>query len=80
MDIDKFWNEVEGESLDIEHAKEKKQLQLDQVNNFYLLYLILLNDMANDCSELQVKIARAMTKGTEEGVENIMKNVNKKLV
>ncbi|GBB85368.1 hypothetical protein RclHR1_11910004 [Rhizophagus clarus] len=25
------------------------------------------------------KIARVMTKGTEEGVENIMKNVNKEL-
>jgi len=37
VDIDKFWNEVEGESLDIEHAKEKKRLQLDQVNNLYLL-------------------------------------------
>ncbi|GES90013.1 hypothetical protein RCL_jg23794.t1 [Rhizophagus clarus] len=49
VDIDKFWNEVEVESLDIERAKEKS------------------------------KIARVMTKGTEEGVENIMKNVNKEL-
>ncbi|CAG8445501.1 15019_t:CDS:10 [Funneliformis caledonium] len=56
VDIDRFWNEVERESLDIDHAKEKSQLKLDQV-----------------------KIARAMTKGTEEGVENIMKNVNKEL-
>ena len=37
MDIDKFWNEVEHEALEIEHAKETKQLQLDQVNNLYLL-------------------------------------------
>jgi len=51
---------------------------LDQVN--ILLTLILLNGVANYCSELQVKIARVMAKGTEEGVENIMKNVNKKLV
>ncbi|CAG8578348.1 8630_t:CDS:2 [Funneliformis caledonium] len=43
--------------LDIEHSKEKKRLQLDQV-----------------------KIARFMVNGTEEGVENIMKNVNKGLV
>ncbi|CAG8654295.1 3801_t:CDS:2, partial [Paraglomus occultum] len=57
VDIDKFWNEVEGESLDIEHAKEKKRLQLDQL-----------------------KIARVMTKGTEDGVGNIMKNVNMELV
>ncbi|CAG8521994.1 12803_t:CDS:2 [Acaulospora colombiana] len=56
VDIDKFWNEVEGESLDIEHTKEKKQLQLDQL-----------------------KIARIMTKGTEDGVGNIMKNVNTEL-
>ncbi|CAG8696382.1 11777_t:CDS:2, partial [Ambispora leptoticha] len=57
VDIDKFWNEIEGESLDIEHAKEKKQLQLDQL-----------------------KIARVMTKGIEDGVGNIMKNVNTELV
>ncbi|CAG8639531.1 8830_t:CDS:10 [Ambispora gerdemannii] len=57
VDIDKFWNEVECESLDIEHAKEKKRLQLDQL-----------------------KIARVMTKGTEDGVGNIMKNVNMELV
>ncbi|CAG8734725.1 15219_t:CDS:2 [Cetraspora pellucida] len=57
VDVDKFWNEFEGESLDIEHGKEKKQLQLDQL-----------------------KIARVMTKGTEDGVENIMKNVNTELV
>jgi len=36
--------------------------------------------MANDCSELQLKIARVMTKGTEDGVGNIMKNVNMELV
>ena len=33
--------------------------------------------MANDCSGLQLKIARAMTKGT---VGNIMNNVNTELV
>ncbi|CAG8658213.1 11643_t:CDS:10, partial [Acaulospora morrowiae] len=57
VDIDKFWNEVEDESLDIEQAKEKKHLQLDQL-----------------------KIARVMTKGTEDGIGNIMKNVNTELV
>ena len=36
--------------------------------------------MANDCSELQLKIARVMTKGTEDGIGNIMKNVNMELV
>jgi len=36
--------------------------------------------MTNDCSGLQLKIARAMTKGTEDGVGNIMKNVNTELV
>ncbi|CAB4445538.1 unnamed protein product [Rhizophagus irregularis] len=56
VDIDRFWNEVECESLDIDHAKEKSQLKLDQL-----------------------KIARVMAKGTKEGVENIMKNVNKEL-
>ncbi|CAG8730952.1 3784_t:CDS:2, partial [Funneliformis mosseae] len=30
-EIDRLWNEVERESLEIEHAKEKKQLQLDQL-------------------------------------------------
>ena len=36
--------------------------------------------MANDYSELQLKIAHVMTKGTEDGIENIMKNVNTELV
>ncbi|CAI2193011.1 1973_t:CDS:2, partial [Funneliformis geosporum] len=77
LDIGKFWNEVERESLEIEHAKEKKQLQLDQVNNLY--FDIVKYRVANDCSELQLKIARVMTKGTEDGVGNIMKNVNMEL-
>nr|CAG8619389.1 8927_t:CDS:2 [Entrophospora candida] len=56
VDVDKFWNEIECESLDIQYDKEKKQLQLDQV-----------------------KVARVMTQGTEEGVETIMRNVNTEL-
>ncbi|CAI2191450.1 4937_t:CDS:2 [Funneliformis geosporum] len=56
VEIDRLWNEVERESLEIEHANETKQLQLDQL-----------------------KIARVMTKGTEDGVGNIMKNVNMEL-
>ncbi|GBC51041.2 hypothetical protein GLOIN_2v1773502 [Rhizophagus irregularis DAOM 181602=DAOM 197198] len=56
-EIDRLWNVVERESLEIEHVKETKQLQLDQL-----------------------KIARVMTKGTEDGGGNIMKNVNTELV
>lgn len=58
---------------DIDHIKEKSQLKLDQVKIF--TYFDIVKWYAIYYSELQVKIAYTMAKGTEEGLENIMKNV-----
>jgi len=46
----------------------------------YTYFDIVKYYVANNCSELQLKIARVMTKGTEYGVGNIMENVNMELV
>lgn len=59
----------------------RKQNNCSWTRSIIYTYLdIVRYYMANDCSELQLKIARVMTKGTEDGGRNIMKNVNTELV